>query len=240
MTRYFLLLATALLPLGALAQTKAKPAAPAPAASNSQFESQLATEICQDFDKQNAAKPFKQLTKDEAMNTLQQSMTQVMMKHPQELEKMMKTSGPDAAAAMNAMGQRIAGKLANDCPIAIILFTRLNDSPGAADALSSLDAEALTVTPAERPLLEKLAQDVCADLTDVTAKQPLAGMAPDQRMQLIQQSMQRVVKAHAKDISEQYGPEIFLETERLKALGAKVGSLMVSQCPKLVATFGGK
>ncbi|RAK68039.1 hypothetical protein [Hymenobacter edaphi] len=232
MTRTFFLVAAALLPLAALGQTKATPA-PAAASSTAQLESQLSTEICQDFEKLNAAKPFARLSQEEARSTLQQSMMQTAMRHPAEVEQLMQTGGADSQLAMQALGQRVGVKLMTDCPVALVLFTRLAGRP--AETVATLD---LTVTEAERPLLEKLAQGVCADLTAVTAKQPLAGQSVDQRLQLIQQAMQRVTKAHAKEISAQYGPEIFLDSERLQTMGAKVGKLTTSQCTALVAAFG--
>lgn len=236
MTRYLLVLAASLLPLGVLAQTKskvkAKPAAPTTTVSAAQFESQLSTEICQDFNQQNATKPFDQLNKEEAMNTLQQSMMQVMMKHPQEMEQMMKTSGDDASAAMREMGQRVASKLVTDCPVAMVLFARLsgsNISPKAAD---------LALTAEERPLLNTLASEVCADISARDAAQPLASQSKEARTLIMQEAMQKSMKAHAREISERYGPEIFMDQERIFSLGAKVGGLMTAICPSALTSMG--
>ena len=235
MTRYFLVVAVALLPLGTLAQTKAKaktkPVAAAAAPAPSQFESQLSKEICEDFNKLNATKPFDQLSKDEAMSTLQQSMTQVMMQHPQEVEQLMKDSGADPSVTMRDMGQRVAGKLVTDCPVAMVLFTRLSGSN------VPVKAADLTISAAERPLLTTLSTEVCAELTAQDAAKPLASQSKEARSAAMQQTMQKIMKAHAREISQQYGPEIFMDQERIYGLGAKVGSLMATQCPKQLMTL---
>ncbi|GAB3829506.1 hypothetical protein [Hymenobacter jeollabukensis] len=226
MPRYFLALATALLPLATLAQTK--PAAP----STTPLESQLTAEICQDFDKLNAAKPFAQLSKEEAMSTLQQSMTQVAMNHPQEIEQLMKASGADAQSAMQAMGQRVASQLAADCPVAMTLFARLAGTDPA-----TAQAPDITVSEAERPLLTKLATDICTDLTAQDAKKPLLKMPKADRMAMVQKTMERQIKAHATELTQQYGPTFLQDMPRITAMGAKVGGLMAKQCPTQTAAF---
>ncbi|MCC3156383.1 hypothetical protein LJ737_03990 [Hymenobacter sp. 15J16-1T3B] len=225
MPRYFLALAAALLPFAALAQTK--PAAPA---STAQLESQLSSEICQDFEKLNAAKSFALLSQQEAMNTLQQSMTQVAMNHPQEIEQIMKASGADAQAAMQAMGQRVSTKLAADCPVALTLFARLAGT----DTGSAPD---LTVSDAERPLLTKLATDICTDLSAQDAKKPLLKMPKADRMALVQKTMERQIRAHANELTQQYGAGFLQDMPRITAMGAKVGGLMAKQCPTQTAAF---
>ncbi|KAA9333193.1 hypothetical protein F0P96_09440 [Hymenobacter busanensis] len=229
MTRYFLVVAASLLPLCSFGQTKTQPA-------TEQLESQLTAEICQDFDKLNAAKPFVQLSQEEAMSTLQQSMMQVMMRHPDEVEQLLKASGSTTQAAMQDLGQRVAVKLVADCPAAMPLFMRLTNQPATA-ATAPPD---LTVTAAERPLLEKMARSMCADLSTVTTPAQLASQPLQQKLHLIQQAKQRVLKTYAKEISSQYGPEILTDPARQNALGAKVGLLAGDHCASFADAFGTK
>lgn len=238
MTRYFLVVATALLPLAALGQTKTKPAPAAATSSTSQFESQLSTEICQDFDKLNATKPFAQLSQQEAMSTLQQSMTQVIMQHPQEVEQLMKANGADAQSAMQAMGQRVATKLAADCPVALTLFARMaGTDPASLSSAGPSSAADLTVSEAERPLLEKLATAICADLSAQDAKKPLAKLPNAERMVLVQQVMMKQMQANQAALTKQYGADFFQDTQRITAMGVKVGGLIAKQCPTQAALF---
>jgi phosphotransferase system HPr-like phosphotransfer protein len=226
MIRYFLVLAATLLPLCSSGQAKAS----ASASSTEQLESRLAAEICQDFDKLNATKPFDQLNKDEATSTIQQSMMQVMMKHPQEMEQLMKASGPDASVVMREIGQRVGSKLATSCPVAMVLFTRLSGSA------VSVKAANLTISAEERPLLTILANEVCTDLSAQDAAKPLADQSKEARTAAMQQALQKSMKTHAREISERYGPEIFMDRERIFSLSAKVGSLMTVSCPKQLVT----
>jgi hypothetical protein len=228
MTRYFLVFAAALLPLCTVGQTKLK-AAPA---STEQLESQLAVEACQELTKQNTARPFAQLSPTEAMGVLQQTMIQVVMKHPQEVEKFMKASGADANVAMRDMGQRVATKLGSDCPVAMPLFTRMAEAQ--TGAVSPADLQA---SPAEQPLLDKLAADICTDLSAQDAKKPLAKMPKAERMALVQTMMEKHMKANQAALTKQYGPGFFQDMAAVQAMGVKVGGLMAKQCPAQVAAF---
>lgn len=236
MIRYFLVVAGALLPLAASAQTKTKPAATAAPQAASRFESQLSTEICQDFDKLNAARPFAQLSPEEAGSTLQQSMMRVIMRHPEEAEQLLQAGGTDPQAAMQAIGQRVAVRLIADCPVAMTLFMRFTNQPATA-ATAPPD---LTITAAERPLLEKLAQGMCANLAASTTPRQLAGQPLQQKMQLIQQAKQYALKTYAQEISAQYGAEILADPARLNTLAAKAGLLAVGHCGEFADAFGAK
>lgn len=238
MTCYFLALSIALLPLSTLAQTKAKAAATtAPATStasgNAQFETQLSTEICQDFDKLNATKPFAQLSPEESMYTLQRSMTQVIMRHPGEVKQLLQASGTSTQDAMQAIGQRVAVRLMADCPVAMALFMRVTNQP-ATGATAPPD---LTITDAERPLVEKLAQGMCANLAATTTPEQLASQPLQYKLQLIQQAKQRVLKTYAKEISAQYGPDILADPALQNALMAKAGLLAVNHCGSFADAF---
>ncbi|WP_400193120.1 hypothetical protein [Hymenobacter sp. B81] len=227
MTRYFLVLAAALLPLGAIGQSK-----PATASATAQLESEITAEVCRDFEKQHKVRSLDQLSKDEAMTLMQEAMKRSMMSRAKQVEKLMKDAGDNSAAVLREMGQRVGARLASECPVALALFTRL---AGNTAAVQSAD---LTIGDAERPLLTRLATAMCTDLTAVDAQQPLSQMSKEARTGQIQQSMQKVLKDHAREVSEQYGPELFMDADRMRALGIKVGGLMAGQCPKLVATFG--
>ncbi|RTQ47098.1 hypothetical protein EJV47_19570 [Hymenobacter gummosus] len=226
MTRYFLIAAAALLPLCSIGQAQAQ------TASTAQLESQLATEACQELTKQNTARPLAQLSPTEAMSTLQQTMIQVVMKHPQEVEKIMKANGADPSTAMREMGQRVATKLGADCPVAMALFTRMAE--GNTGEASAAD---LSVSPEEQPLLIKLSTDICTDLSAQDAKKPLAKMPKAERMNLVQAMMEKHMKANQAALTKQYGPTFFQDMERIRAMGVKVGGLMAKQCPTQAAAF---
>lgn len=227
MTRYFLVLAAALLPLAGMAQTKAKPAA----ASTTQLESQLSAEICQDFEKLNAAKPFAQLSQPDAMSTFQQSMTQAAMKHPVEIEQLMTANGANASVAMREMGQRVAAILTKDCPLAVTLLSRIAGTEINAQTLD------LTANSTEQPLLDKIARSVCADLSAQEVKQPLSQMPKAERIAFFQGSMQKHIMANAEELTKLYGPEFFKDAERIKGMGAKIGALTSTHCPTQVLTL---
>ncbi|KUG07960.1 hypothetical protein ASU33_07045 [Solirubrum puertoriconensis] len=215
----------------AQAGKSAKAANPATGASADKFERDVAAAVCQDLERENKTRSFNQLSKEEAMTLLQSLMTRHLTSNPKELEKLIKAANNDPSAAQ-AMGQRVGGRLASECPIALALFARLAGAPAPADA------SLLTATEAERPLLNKLADELCTEFSAHDSKTPLAKMAKADRTALMQQNMQKVMKAHAKEITDLYGPEIFFEQEKLHAFGMKVGASMTGKCPNIVAEFG--
>lgn len=224
MLRYLLALAAFAAPLLASAQTAVPPAV-------AKFEGEMATAICQDLEKENKTKPFDKLDKAQATSLFQAVMVRTFTARQAQAEKVMKANKMESQEAMQDFGKRVALRLAGECPTAMSLFVKLS---GADASVNSAD---LAISEAERPLLESITAGTCTGLTASNAKQPLSGMSKADRTALMQQTMQGVMKEHAKELSAQYGPEVFFDTERLRALGMKVASLMATKCPSILTAL---
>lgn len=192
----------------------------------------MATSICQDLEKENKIGSLDKLDKAQAMSVFQTVMMRAFTARQQEAEKLMKANKMESSEAMQEFGKRVAMRLASECPTAMALFVKLSDKGG------DVNAASLAISPAERPLLESLNAGTCAGLSAANARQPLSGMSKADRTALMQQVLQSVMKEHAKEISAQYGAEVFFDTEQLRTLGMKVASLMAGKCPSILTDLG--
>lgn len=206
--------------------------------STEQLEREMADAICQDFERENKTRPLAELTKEEATTMMQNSMFKVMSARATEVEKILKKNKQDPNTAMREVGQRVGAQLAGNCPVAMLLFARLSGNKAAADAVGSVDAASLAISAAERPLIETLAADACTELGRLNAATPLAGQTTEARQTAVQQAILHAAKAHAKEIGDFYGADVFFDTEKLKVIGMKIGSLMASKCTPLIAEMG--
>ncbi|MCC2546792.1 hypothetical protein LJY25_10085 [Hymenobacter sp. BT175] len=227
MLRYLLILLACTASLLSSAQS------PTPAAM-AKLEQEMATAVCQDLEKENVKNPVAKFTKEQAMAFLQQSMMKVATSRAAEVQELLQATGKSPEEAMQEVGQRVGQRLISSCPTAITMFA------GMAGSSRAIDPAASVVTPAERPLIEAMASDMCTDLERTNAKQPLAKMTKPERNVVLQKLMTTIMQTRAREITAQYGEDIFQDTERVRNLGVKIGIQMVGRCPATVSGLADK
>ncbi|GAA4392321.1 hypothetical protein [Hymenobacter koreensis] len=228
MHRFILVLAVALAPL----LTSAQNTKPAPTPALAKFEGDMTASLCKEFEKENAVRPLAEFSKDQAQTFMQGLMKDYITAREKEVTKLFKDNGGVSNATMEAMGRRVGMRLASECPVAMVLFVRL------AGGSTDVPASSLTISDAERPLLNDMADGVCQRLEQSNKQKPLTSLPKADRMALVTQTMQEVMKSNAKRISDQYGPEIFMDPEKLKAMGMKVGGIMATKCVTVLTAVG--
>ncbi|MBO0360536.1 hypothetical protein J0X19_21420 [Hymenobacter sp. BT186] len=196
------------------------------------FENEITATVCREMEKEDQKTPFAQLDKAAAQTVFQQVVTRAFEPRQKEAEKLYKSNSIDYSQVMRSVGQRVAGRLAGECPVAVKLFMRMANQPANA---SMTDTK---ITEAEKPLLTKIASETCTELTKSNSQKPLAQIPKAERQALMQQAMQQTMKAHATEITNQYGSEIFFDADRLRGFGMKVGLLMASECLQEISAVG--
>ncbi|WP_215137851.1 hypothetical protein [Hymenobacter sp. ISL-91] len=222
--RVIVLFAFVVAPLFGRAQTTS------PAATDSLTQQrliqQVSADMCRRLEVENQKNPLTKLSKAEAEQLFSRLFLQAAASND-ELATFLTTIGEQGAREQGEqLGRKVGLLMMRECPVGQQLFMRLggeqvNQQQG--------------VKPEETKLLQPIATAMCRDLTPRVAelrKLPLA-----KRMETLTEVLSKNLKPHAKQLSQLYGADIFLNKEGMEKLGVKIAALMAPQCPEVLVLF---
>jgi ABC-type transporter MlaC component len=185
----------------------------------------LSTDMCQQLEQENKKKPLRDISQAEA----QQLFVRIFTKSVSDDEALMQkfeALGPGARAYGEKLGRGVGITLLQECPVSQPLLMRLGGEQANKEQ---------ALQPKEVAVLKPIATAMCRDLQPRVAE--LKKMTPEQRLQELTQAFQKNLKPFAKEITQFYGADVFLDPERMKALGTKISFQMAGQCPEVVLLF---
>lgn len=186
----------------------------------------MSSSLCTSLTAENRKKPINTMSQEAAKELFTRLFTQVATTDS-ELIAILEQHDTDASSYGEQLGRKVAFALMKNCPAGQILLLRLGNAE-----TQQLDP----ITPTEANVLQPVATAMCTDLQPRLAE--LRAMTPERRQQLLVETFQKHLKAAATPIANQYGADIFMDTERMRQLGIKIGVLMAPACPDVIVLFG--
>ncbi|UOQ72971.1 hypothetical protein [Hymenobacter cellulosilyticus] len=184
----------------------------------------VGADMCRQLTAENAKQPLENLTAQEAQQLFVRLIMSSASTSPELVTAL--TSNPAGANKYGEiLGKKIGLWLLKECPITQPLFMKMG-----AQEISKKQP----IPAAEAKILQPMAVEVCHDLEARQKKQDLNALTPEKRSEVLQEVVQKSMKAHAKELTQQYGADIFLDSERMRAVGTKLGLQMGTQCPNIL------
>lgn len=185
----------------------------------------VSADICRQLEQENKKNSLSTISQEEAKQLFVRVFTRTATENKEIMQKF-ESMGPEAGAYGEKLGRRVAFVLIKECPVSHPLMMRLGG-----EEVNKQQA----LKPEEIAVLKPIATAMCRDMQPRVAE--LKKMTPEQRMQELTQAFQKNLKPHAKEISRLYGADVFLDTDRMKALGTKISLQMATQCPEVILLF---
>jgi hypothetical protein len=199
--------------------------APADSVAEKRLVQRISAQMCTELTRENQKKPIQNLSEAEAQQLFARLFVKVATTDKEMTAKIM-AAGPNAEAYGQQFGRKVGRVMVVECPISQPLLMRLG---------SAHLSKQQPLPPEEATVLKPIAAAMCRDLQPRVAE--LKKMPPAQRMQELTQVFEKNLKASAEEIAQQYGADVFLDAERMKALGTKISIQMAAECPEAVALF---
>ncbi|MBC6611081.1 hypothetical protein H8B15_09110 [Hymenobacter sp. BT507] len=177
------------------------------------------------MEQENAKKPLAQLTKEDAQQLFVRLFTSSVTNNPTLLNKL-EGMGSDARDYGEKLGKQVAIVLIRDCPAGQALLMKLGG-----DEVSRQQA----VSDKEVQVLRPIAAVMCQDMQPRIAE--MKKMSAAQRLEVLSQLFEKNLKPHAAELSELYGADVFLDSQRMKTVGIKIAAQMSSQCSDALMLF---
>lgn len=194
-------------------------------AQDQRLAQRVATQICDDLKLENQKKSLQTLSPDQAKQLFVRLFTKAALDN-EEVIAQITAAGPNSREYGEQLGRRVGAVMLRDCPISHPLLVRLGG-----EKLS----EQQPISPEEAKVLKPVATAMCRDLQPRIAE--LKKLSAEQRREALTQAFQKNLKASAQELSKYYGADVFLDTERMKAIGMKLSALMAPDCPEAVVLF---
>jgi hypothetical protein len=185
----------------------------------------VSADLCQQLEQENKKNSLSTISQEDAKQLFVRIFTKTATSN-KELMRKFESMGPEAGAYGEKLGRKVALVLIKECPVSQPLMMRL----GGAEVNKQQ-----ALKPEEIAVLKPIATAMCRDLQPRVAE--LKNMTLEQRMQELTQAFQKNLKPYAKDISQFYGADVFLDQEGMKALGTKISLQMATQCPEVLLLF---
>ncbi|SNR52598.1 hypothetical protein [Hymenobacter mucosus] len=218
--RVVLLLALCTTALLSQAQT-----APADSVAEQKLVQAVSADMCRQLELESKKRSLDNLSQEEAQQLFVRLFTKTATDNKELMRKII-AMGPAAQTYGQQLGRRVGIVMMQECPVSQPLFMRLG---------SAQVSKQQEVKPEEVAILKPIATAMCQDLQPRTAE--LKKMTLEQRTQELIQAFQRNLKPYAKEISQLYGADIFLDQKRMETIGTKISLQMASQCPEVILLF---
>ncbi|MDU0369787.1 hypothetical protein ACFPAF_05225 [Hymenobacter endophyticus] len=190
-----------------------------------QLVQRVANQVCAELIKEDKKKSVATLSQAETKQLFVRLFTRVASTDDELIAKITEM-GPAASTYGEQLGRQVGVVMLKDCPASRPMFMRL----GGAEL-----SERQPLAAAEIKVLKPIASAMCRDLQPRIAA--LQKLSPEERMKALTQAFEKNLKTSAKEISQQYGAEIFLDGERMKELGTKISLQMATECPDVLLLF---
>lgn len=198
---------------------------PADSVAEQKLINLVSADLCRQLEQENKKNSLSTISQEDAKQLFVRIFTKTATSN-KELMRKFEAMGPEAGAYGEQLGRRVAFVLIKECPVSQPLMMRL----GGAEVNKQQ-----ALAPEEVAVLKPIATAMCRDLQPRVPE--LKKMTPEQRMQELTQAFQKNLKPYAKEISQFYGADVFLDSERMKSLGTKISLQMATQCPEVLLLF---
>ncbi|GGF01245.1 hypothetical protein [Hymenobacter cavernae] len=189
----------------------------------------ISADMCRQLEAENKKSPLTKLSQDEAIQLFTRLMLASAANNP-TFTRLIVAHKSDARSYGEQLGKNVATLMVSECPVSLPLFMKLG---------AQQMREKHSMSEQEIKLLTPIASAVCQNLEDRQKKQDLATLSAQERIQLLGETMQQAMKPYAKELSQFYGPDIFLDNKRMEEVGSKLAIQMAEHCPASLGTISG-
>ncbi|RSK50865.1 hypothetical protein [Hymenobacter rigui] len=178
--------------------------------------------MCTQLQQEDKKKPLASLNKDEATQLFTRLMMASAATEPELMARI--TNDPAGARAYGEqLGRKIGMQLVQECEVSRPLFASMSGQGSTQFKPAGTD---------ETKLVNTLATEFCANITP--RQKELKGLPKEKRLKMVSDQLETSFKAHSKEIQQVYGADAMNDSDKLRALGSKVGYQSAQQCPAIM------